>query len=198
MTMASHRHNRPELSVIPDLRFEYSYLKSIGRYVRLERLGNNDSPSSRPWNQSSEEKLPELSVIPDLRFEYSYLKSIGRYVRLERFGNNNSPSSRLWNQSSEEKLLEDYENLELQDSATSPEEQSLTQPGLRSGEVMHIQWKNVIWFTIRDQIIAPFLQGALWYGVPFYRYFLPLLTTWLIGVLRAIILLPSPEIWDPN
>ncbi|KXN87777.1 hypothetical protein AN958_08161 [Leucoagaricus sp. SymC.cos] len=60
--MASHRHNRatendnifgdshhhdhqkkPKLPVIPDLRFEYSYLRSIRPYVHVERLGGGDA-----------------------------------------------------------------------------------------------------------------------------------------------------------
>jgi hypothetical protein len=151
--MASHRHTRPELSVIPDLRFEYSYLKSVGRYVHLERLAKDHSSSSRP--------------------------------------SGNHPS--------EEKLLEDYENLELREPTPAAEEQSSVQPTSRPGELVHVQWGGVLWFTIRDQVIAPFLQGALWYDIHSLPHFAaPFLTTRAIGASRAITSLPCPAISDPN
>jgi len=29
-------------------------------------------------------------------------------------------------------------------------------------EIIHLQWQKIFWVTLRDQVISPFLQGALW------------------------------------
>lgn len=113
----------------------------------------------------------ELSVIPDLRYEYSYLNSIRRFVNLERISNDVSPESSRRNQLSEEKLLDSYEDLEERELKASLEEQLPAQQSTALVELVHVQWTNVFWFTTRDQIITPFLQGALWYGVRFSRHF---------------------------
>ncbi|EKM81494.1 hypothetical protein AGABI1DRAFT_125878 [Agaricus bisporus var. burnettii JB137-S8] len=120
--MTSHRHGRAELSVIPDLRYEYSYLNSIRRFVNLERISTDISPSSRR-NQSSD---------------------------------------------SEEKLSDSYEDLEERELKASLEEQLPAQKSTALVELVHVQWKNVFWFTTRDQIITPFLQGALWGLASYY------------------------------
>ncbi|EPQ50148.1 hypothetical protein GLOTRDRAFT_112754 [Gloeophyllum trabeum ATCC 11539] len=75
-------------------------------------------------------------VLPDLRFETSYLKSIKRYVQV-----------------SEGEAGE----LEHRDE----KEGMIAGPLLRDVEVQ-VEWGKVLWVTLRDQVISPFLQGALW------------------------------------
>ncbi|THH11440.1 hypothetical protein EW145_g670 [Phellinidium pouzarii] len=31
-----------------------------------------------------------------------------------------------------------------------------------SVEVIGVEWRNVMWITVRDQLISPLLQGAIW------------------------------------
>lgn len=107
---------------------------------------------------------PRLPVIPDLRFEYSYLRSIRPYVSVERIS---APDARskmnvefiaeddyisLGAEGKEKKLLVEDKRmlLKLQSPVSSPR------------EIIHLQWPKIFWVTMRDQVISPFLQGALW------------------------------------
>lgn len=94
--------------------------------------------------------------IPDLRFEYSYLRSIRPFVKLLRTAALPSKVTKTHGGG------EDSKNIEKEvpwngEQATFPK-----------SETLEIQWKRVIWVTARDQFMAPFLQGALWY-VSLYR-----------------------------
>lgn len=73
--------------------------------------------------------------LPDLRFEKTYTKSIRPYVHLD------SPASRA-------------------DSSLDQARATLLASGAE-GEVITIEWGKVIWITLRDQVISPFLQGAV-------------------------------------
>lgn len=53
-----HKHKLP---VIPDLRFEYSYLRSIRPYVHLERTGEH--PVSFQQHSSEDELLAEYEKV---------------------------------------------------------------------------------------------------------------------------------------
>ncbi|KAG5642358.1 hypothetical protein DXG03_002955 [Asterophora parasitica] len=75
-------------------------------------------------------------VIPDLRFEHSYLRSIQRYV--------------LRQPSTIGELTE--KNGQRPHSSSSN----------ASSQIVDIKWGRVVWITTRDQVISPFLQGALW------------------------------------
>ncbi|KAF7324738.1 hypothetical protein MKEN_00515500 [Mycena kentingensis (nom. inval.)] len=62
-----------------------------------------------------------LTTVPDLRFEYGFLKSVQPFFELK-----------------------------------GKERQ---EPG---SEVLDIQWGHVGWVTLRDQVLSPLAQGALW------------------------------------
>jgi hypothetical protein len=55
-------------------------------------------------------------------------------------------------------------------------------------EIIHLQWQKILWVTLRDQVISPFLQGALWCVLDF-GYFVAkrFLIIHDIGHLRVII-----------
>ncbi|KAF5356767.1 hypothetical protein D9756_006720 [Leucocoprinus leucothites] len=115
-------------------------------------------------HHDSHQHKAKLPVIPDLRFEYSYLRSIRPYVHVERLGEGPRPAQQQRPLSAEE-LLSDYEKVELpgEVSRGDAEEQSSVQsPSTGPKEIIHVQWKRVIWVTTRDQVISPLLQGALW------------------------------------
>lgn len=146
--MASHRHHRTESEDDDDI------------FGHLHHR-----------HQHQTQHKSKLPVIPDLRFEYSYLRSIRPYVHVETLGNDDSVSSRQRRHSSVEELLEDYEKLELRDNAVVTEKQSTSvaqSPSPGPKELVHVQWKKVLWVTTRDQVISPLLQGALWYANCFF------------------------------
>ncbi|KAH8102986.1 hypothetical protein BXZ70DRAFT_872906, partial [Cristinia sonorae] len=73
--------------------------------------------------------------LPDLRFEYSYLRSIRQYVHVER-----KPASR---NNGDVLLPSDAEELER-------------------GDIIRVQWGQIVWVTMRDQVLSPLVQGAVW------------------------------------
>ncbi|KAM6503323.1 hypothetical protein JOM56_000266 [Amanita muscaria] len=100
-------------------------------------------------------------LIPDLRFEYSYLRSIKPFIHCRSKRKPSKTSSWTLQQ-----------NKHITGSDLSDSEESYARVD-RSGAVLLetkkdyeegivIHWRNVIWITVRDQIILPFIQGALW------------------------------------
>jgi len=88
-----------------------------------------------------------LPVIPDLRFEYSYLRSVRQYIEFQ------PPTDSAGSESVARDAPEDpsYVTVDIPGN------------GKRKGkEVVSIQWNRVAWVTVRDQVISPLLQGALW------------------------------------
>ncbi|KAH7908379.1 hypothetical protein BJ138DRAFT_1157800 [Hygrophoropsis aurantiaca] len=105
--------------------------------------------------------------IPDLRFEQIYLSRIRSCLHIE-------PRS----SSSKEKEKEHDPVIDL----ASPENQAKAvyaaathaSPLVDSSqEITRIEWGNVAWITVRDQVIMPLLQGMVWGVVSqYYRPFL--------------------------
>lgn len=88
-----------------------------------------------------------LPVIPDLRFEYSYLRSVRQYVEFQ------PPTDTAGGGGV------------ARDASEDPSYVKVDIPGNIKGkgkEVVRIQWNRVAWVTLRDQVISPLLQGALW------------------------------------
>ena len=109
---------------------------------------------------------PRLPVIPDLRFEYSYLRSIRPYVSVEKIGSVPEARSTMNIEFAEE---HGYVSLGAEGKDKFlPEDEELTvfkpEPSIVAGarEIIHLQWQKIAWVTIRDQVISPFVQGALW------------------------------------
>jgi hypothetical protein len=124
--------------------------------------------AERPKNGYPEHKhtphsRPRLPVIPDLRFEYSYLQSVRPYIQVERSTSASVPTDSV-DPASEDHEYErinipgDQKETEGNDNTLFPR---IPTPILAS-EIIHVQWKKVIWITVRDQVVSPLLQGALW------------------------------------
>ncbi|KAL6300382.1 hypothetical protein BKA93DRAFT_740539 [Sparassis latifolia] len=96
--------------------------------------------------------------LPDLRFEQSYLRLVAPYVRVER----KSAEEPLRDRKGKGKAVEGWhvedEVAGSTDAPSSP------------GEVIHIQWGPVIWYTAREQIIGPFIWYVLASGIMGYFY----------------------------
>lgn len=98
----------------------------IPRFTAREKhTGNPTVVQARTHSGSGSDPTKHVVVIPDLRFERSYLKSIAPYVRTRR----------------------------VSDGAAG---------GSEVREVVDIKWNKVLWITVRDQLVSPLLQGAIW------------------------------------
>ncbi|WWC69570.1 uncharacterized protein I206_103513 [Kwoniella pini CBS 10737] len=124
---------------------------------------NNDEekskfPDSLPTVHGHHEDHPEfrkegrkrvkqnMPVMPDLRFEQSYLLSIRPYLTPH-------PTSKGITKKG---LIE--KGKPSGTLVTSAEEDRV----FHWGREVDVDWKNVIWVTLRDQVISPLVQGALW------------------------------------
>ncbi|KAF8649179.1 hypothetical protein AX16_005977 [Volvariella volvacea WC 439] len=117
--------------------------------------------TSKPHHQP----IVPLKTIPDLRFESTYLRSLQKYVKVTikpvegtSKADPTTGAKEGWEQAFEK--VEDQSD----DSVTLASDESdtaLKGPVKRTMEV-EVQWKGVAWATVRDQILAPFLQGLVW------------------------------------
>lgn len=96
---------------------------------------DEDLHPRHPHTAFSRSEGKPLMAVPDLRFEQSYMRSVKPYIHLE----------------------------------TRPEGQTAyavkldVMPVVDSErQIARIEWGQLVWVTTRDQIISPFLQGALW------------------------------------
>lgn len=121
----------------------------------------SDTPAADngyPVEKHSRSRLP---VIPDLRFEYSYLRSIRPYFHIKRSTSESAGAHPA------DPALEDqeYETINIPGDGKDTERNdkiSLSPTPILASEIIHVQWGRVIWITVRDQVISPLLQGALW------------------------------------
>ena len=77
-----------------------------------------------------------------MRFESSYLKKIKPFVSVERRGKQTTQREPL-----DEPLSGDVHESRCRDELPH--------------EIIKVQWTMVIWVTIRDQVMSPFVQGIL-------------------------------------
>lgn len=90
-------------------------------------------------------------AVPDLRFEHSYIRSIAPYVHVEhRPPASASPAPKTHDLKGKAKAVEFVDDAEHEVT-------------LEPREDIRIQWTQVLWITCRDQVLSPFLQGAIWY-----------------------------------
>ncbi|TCD70718.1 terpene cyclase [Steccherinum ochraceum] len=102
--------------------------------------------SDRPAGSAPHSAHPRrtgIPPLPDLRFEYSYLRSVRSLVSLSAHPRGSG--------SVDEKGKGKTVALSLPEES----ERALAQ-------VVHVQWGMLVWVTVRDQVISPLLQGALW------------------------------------
>jgi hypothetical protein len=99
---------------------------------------------------------PHLPVIPDLRFEYSYLRRVRPYVQIER-----SASASVLHPVNP---AHEYERMNIpgDQKETEGNDKTLSPTPIPASEIIHVQWEKIIWVTVRDQVVSPLLQGALW------------------------------------
>ncbi|EAU89382.1 hypothetical protein CC1G_11078 [Coprinopsis cinerea okayama7 len=128
---------------------------------RFEPVYAYDDYPGEFQHRSARMKVPSINVIPDLRFEYSYVRSIQRYVKLTRTITPVPPSKE-----GGEDDEASYEKVELVESEQELSPAAST--ALVPVETIEVEWKKVLWTTARDQLISPFLQGALWAIASFY------------------------------
>ena len=100
-----------------------------------------------------------LPVIPDLRFEYSYLRSVKPFVQIERL-----TTASVISDTHTIDPAHEYERINIpgDQKETEGNDKTLFPTPILASEIIHVQWGNVIWITVRDQVISPLLQGALW------------------------------------
>jgi hypothetical protein len=105
---------------------------------------------------STPDSRSRLPVIPDLRFEYSYLRSVLPYIQIER-------STPLTDVHPVDPAHE-YERINIpgDQKETEGNDTTLLSTPILASEVIRVQWGKVIWITVRDQVVSPLLQGALW------------------------------------
>ncbi|KAF5368294.1 hypothetical protein D9757_010534 [Collybiopsis confluens] len=84
---------------------------------------------------ASHRERPRLPPIPDLRFELTYLKSIHPFVHIRR--------------KYKESVEDEFDRLKASGDIV---------------ESVEVEWKRVVWITLRDQVISPLFQGAVWRG----------------------------------
>lgn len=131
---------------------------------------NSRRMPEQPTPSSSHQHHPHLPAIPDLRFEQSYLRSIRPYVEFER----NEPEKRQNTEAeSNDRGERDFEKVDIAGEKEFKEEERLhirqvpeAEPQTSIAPVAHetlqIRWGKVLWITMRDQVVSPFLQGAAW------------------------------------
>ncbi|KAF9015941.1 hypothetical protein BDZ89DRAFT_1076028 [Hymenopellis radicata] len=92
-------------------------------------------------------RRPSLPAIPDMRFETAYLRKVRPYIHLTRLPtkSRNRPMTMTL-------------------STTRKRAKQMEEPR----ELLTIDWGNVIWATFRDQVLAMWLQGAVWTLISFY------------------------------
>ncbi|KAF8317170.1 hypothetical protein DL93DRAFT_2165825 [Clavulina sp. PMI_390] len=99
--------------------------------------------------------------IPDLRFEQSYLLSIQSFISFPAASTSTKPpkSSNIDHSVGRHESMQTSEKLGLVDSGDSGQNEVIES---LYGVPLDIRWRGVAWVTIRDQIISPLVQGALW------------------------------------
>ncbi len=103
-------------------------------------------------NRGLQHKLP---AIPDLRFESSYLKKIQPYVKIT---SHTGRGKQMAAEPLDKPLSGDVHESRLE--ATNNTVLGSSQDEL-SHEMIKVRWKMVIWVTIRDQVMSPFVQGIV-------------------------------------
>jgi hypothetical protein len=120
------------MPIIPDLRFEQTYLRSISahlhRHAKRERMpyGSTVSGEDTEWKK----------VMPGWEHDKSQMK-----------GKENPDMITAVQEPS---------------ASSNVQSADILHPRSFSPRMVRIDWGGVAWVTTRDQLISPLLQGALW------------------------------------
>ena len=166
----------------------------MASYMPAAERPKDGYPAHKHSTPDSRSRLP---VIPDLRFEYSYLRSVLPYIKIER----STPASVLTDVHHVDPA-HGYERINLPGDLkeTDGNEENLFPTPILASEIIHVQWGKVIWITVRDQVVSPLLQGALWLVI-FFETFVgyvqcPLTGHWLVTILHQFLHSLVPR-WEP-
>jgi len=116
-----------------------------------------DPSDNAPRHREHDGPSPKLNVasgrnfrtpLPDLRFEQSYLKSIAPYLHVPLPPSN--PSNAGGGSTAGYATTDEHSGLDL-----------IGTPSIY-GAPISIRWSGVVWVTVRDQILNPFIQGIVW------------------------------------
>ncbi|KDR80195.1 hypothetical protein GALMADRAFT_242475 [Galerina marginata CBS 339.88] len=113
-----------------------------------------------PTQDPAHHKTRGLPAIPDLRFESSYVRSVQGYVSVERV---DRASFDVDLDGQEGREDEDFETVDA-----GSRRESKGKAVVRKEEKITVQWNKVLWVTVRDQVVSPLLQGALWALASYY------------------------------
>ncbi|WWC61222.1 uncharacterized protein I303_103802 [Kwoniella dejecticola CBS 10117] len=108
---------------------------------------NDHSDHLRARKEGRKRVKQNMPVMPDLRFEQSYLLSIRPYLTPH-------PTA----QAIDKKGAVEKSSKPSGTLVTSAEEDRI----FHWGRQVDVDWSNVIWVTLRDQVVSPLVQGALW------------------------------------
>jgi len=107
-----------------------------------------------PSASQSHLRRARLPAIPDLRFEQSYLRSVAPYIHRSR--------------ASGDKEMEDDEEWKVIEGRGEGSEKGKGKEREHAATLsspppyIHVEWRHVALVTVRDQVLSPLLQGALW------------------------------------
>lgn len=132
--------SRPQMSTFAyahdpmtdDLSSELDSVQSSNHY---HADPDEDLHPRHPHTAFSRSEAKPLRAVPDLRFEQSYMRSIKPYIHLEPRPEGHSAHA---------------VKLDVMPVVDSER------------QIARLEWGQLIWVTTRDQVISPFLQGALW------------------------------------
>ncbi|TFK26577.1 hypothetical protein FA15DRAFT_615503 [Coprinopsis marcescibilis] len=138
------------------------FLDEQGRHQDIDNPTEHEQHLARGHNSRGSFS----GSIPDLRFEYSYLRSIQPFVKIQRV--NNAVAS-TESESSDGEDDESYEKVNLTQKEVGRENGETSPPlASQSSEIIQVEWANVLWTTAKDQVLSPFIQGALWALASYY------------------------------
>ncbi|WVR05084.1 hypothetical protein IAU60_002096 [Kwoniella sp. DSM 27419] len=110
----------------------------------VPKKGDKQGKARRQGRERVKQNVPPL---PDLRFEQSYLLSIRPFL-----------TPRPSRASVQERGPVEHTEKESKTLVTSADEDSV----FHWGRQVDVDWRRVSWVTLRDQVISPLIQGALW------------------------------------
>lgn len=137
-----------------------------------EEMGSSDSDFSNRSKRRKQSRDRSIKSIPDLRFEQSYLASIRGFIHEE----DDRRKDKLFNdvgkkQQRHSSIQEEFErhrsqteeyvkNQDSDKSKISMTRSTHGEPELWLGR-LRIEWLPLCYLTIRDQLLSPIIQGAV-------------------------------------
>ncbi|WWC85375.1 uncharacterized protein L201_000238 [Kwoniella dendrophila CBS 6074] len=112
----------------------------------VHERGLHDGDHKKARKEGRKRVKQAMPVMPDLRFEQSYLLSIRPFLTPH-------PTAEGIQKKGEVEKSKPSGTL-----VTSSDEDTV----FHWGRQVDVEWRQVIWVTLRDQVLSPLLQGAFW------------------------------------